>query len=233
MFNRFALGAAFLVSAFFAAGNPAQAETADWSGFYLGAHAGGIAAKEHWKWNQAGLYAASAGETHDPSVNGLIAGGQAGYLHQWGPWVAGVELSATTGHLKDKSNSTSTPGVVHKTTIDWFATAAAKFGYAREDYLFYGLAGYAGTDIHTSTGQPGVSEFFEEVWQSGFLLGAGVDYKLSKHIVLGAQYNYMHIPERDRTGTGQFETGGSTGVAESISTGADYHIATLRMSWQF
>lgn len=51
MSYRFVLGAAFLASAVFAAGNPAQAETADWSGFYLGAHAGGIAAEEHWEWN--------------------------------------------------------------------------------------------------------------------------------------------------------------------------------------
>ena len=232
MLNRVALSATFLAFVFIVASSPARAET-DWSGFYLGAHAGGIAAKEHWTWNQAGGYAASAGETHDPSVNGLIAGGQVGYLHQWGPWVAGVELSATTGHLKDKSNSSTTPGVAFKTTIDWFATAAAKFGYAQDDYLFYGLAGYAGTDIHTSVGRPGISEFFEEVWQSGYLLGAGVDYKLSKHIVIGAQYNYMHIPERDRTGVGQFEAGGSTGISESIRVGADYHVATIRMSWQF
>lgn len=233
MLHRVALSATFLAFAFSAASNSAQAETADWSGFYIGAHAGGLAAKEHWEWNKAGLYAASAGEKHDPEVNGLIAGGQIGYLHQWGPWVGGVEMSATTGHLKDSSDSTSTSGVRLKTTIDWFATAAAKFGYAQDDYLFYGLAGYAGTDIHTSAGRPNVSEFFEEVWQSGYLLGAGVDYKLSKHIILGAQYNYMHIPKRERTGVGQYETGGSTGVQESISVGADYHVATVRVSWQF
>jgi len=222
-------GVAIAASLFFAS-NPAHA---DWSGYYAGVHTGFVSSNTKWKWNQPGDYATSAGETFSDRLNGLAAGGQVGYQHQWGNWVAGIELAATAGQQKDETASPTTSGVVLKTQIDWFATAAAKFGYARDNFLLYGLAGYAGADIHIAPEKPAISDFSNKKWQSGFLVGAGVDYLLTEHIVLGAQYEYLSLAKMERSGTGSYQTGGSTGVSESIDIKSNIQLVSARVSWKF
>ena len=55
----------------------------DWSGFYIGAHAG-------WGWG------------HDPGIssNGFVGGGQFGYNQQWGAWLGGLELDISAANVK-------------------------------------------------------------------------------------------------------------------------------------
>jgi outer membrane immunogenic protein len=57
----------------------------DWSGFYIGAHAG-------WGWG------------HDPGIssNGFVGGGQFGYNQQWGAWLGGLELDISAATSKGR-----------------------------------------------------------------------------------------------------------------------------------
>jgi outer membrane immunogenic protein len=142
-----------------------------WSGFYIGAHAG-------WGWghdpftevfpNGASMdtieFVIPSVTVSDVHSDGFVGGFQAGYNHQWGNWVGGLEIDLSgTGIKGSTSNSaTSVTGpftcgngscsdiatqsaTVHD-KFDLLGTARARLGYlATPNLLLYGTGGFAWT----------------------------------------------------------------------------------------
>jgi len=66
----------------------------DWTGFYVGAHAG-------YAWARTNYSDPLTGDQVPLAAKGFIGGGQAGYNWQTGPWVFGVEGQGSWSHLQD------------------------------------------------------------------------------------------------------------------------------------
>jgi opacity protein-like surface antigen len=95
----------------------------DWSGFYIGAHAG-------WGWGHDPFNNTSFGDTAAVTIlnsrdtaavtipginsNGFVGGAQFGYNQQWGAWVGGLEIDVSGADVKGSTAGTATgqiPGV--------------------------------------------------------------------------------------------------------------------------
>ena len=145
----------------------------NWTGFYLGGHAG-------WGWGHDPFSDGFRGEDCDitgvcviPPVslsgihsNGFIAGFQAGYNQQWANWVGGLEIDLSGANITGSTSTSATNAVTfdsetpvtgtHAATMqdkfELLGSARARVGYLiLPDLLFYGTGGLAFTRFTQST----------------------------------------------------------------------------------
>lgn len=148
-----------------------------WTGFYIGAHAGGGWAR----WS---------GEGTTAHGDGVIGGFQIGYNHQFGNYVAGIEGDFSfSGVEREESFFAGTITLKN----DYFATIAGRFGYAFDRTLLYGKGGVAFTrdkiDANDGLGGTATGKFDRVGW----LLGLGVEYAMWNNLSVKAEYNYLHF----------------------------------------
>ena len=153
---------------------PAPQPTYNWTGFYLGVHAGGIwssSTDNVTPGNSAAVtFFVPPGQlaTSLPLSSGaFIGGGQLGYNWQINPmWVAGFEADFSG---TDLGNKVSLPGSAGGTrmmtaneTLDWFGTIRGRIGVTPTDralwYFTGGLAyGHANLSTTLSTAPPRIA----------------------------------------------------------------------------
>lgn len=132
-----------------------------WTGFYVGAHLGGVT-------------------TQDLSDGGMVwtGGAQAGFLQQFGAFVLGSELAVV---LHDELAYELTPGAGLQQ--DWSVNLTGHAGLALGDTLLYGLAGAALTEL-----QPTGATTSGAGSQIGFIWGAGIEQSIGGGWSLRAEY---------------------------------------------
>jgi outer membrane immunogenic protein len=142
----------------------------NWTGFYAGAHIGGIDA--------------------DGLDGGFIGGGQVGFNHQVGQWVFGAEwdISGTT------ASKSFNFGPLHaESRLDLVSTFAGRFGYAFDRWLVYGKLGgawaHGSTDIGIGIGPNCCGSWSGS--SSGLLVGFGTEYALRDNWSAKLEYNFM------------------------------------------
>ena len=64
-------------------------------------------------------------------------------------------------------------------------------------------------------------------WRSGFILGAGLEYKASANFILGVEFDYYNL---QFDGAGSFTNGGSFALS---ATNGDIYSITARASYLF
>jgi outer membrane immunogenic protein len=206
-----------------------------WAGFYVGANLGGAWSNSH---AYSPLYNTGAGQQYIPSVvtdinaqanrnldtSEFTGGGQIGYNIQRGNFVAGAVVDFDSFALS-KSQSTVTnftgfaPPVTYSDSIStsWLLTARAKLGYAADQYLIYVTGGAAFTNLKYQHGFiegvfPGTSLGTENstvsATQSGWTVGAGIEYALSHNWSLGAEYLYVDFGKVAQRGSPVIFPGG-------------------------
>jgi outer membrane immunogenic protein len=148
-----------------------------WTGFYIGANAGGV-------WSSGGNASTTVfangvpigtisgvpatladvfpGSNFGSSQSGFIGGGQAGYNYQWGSWVFGVETDFD-GTTLSRSRTVIGPTFVEpffglndfftangSVKLDWLGSTRGRVGYAWDRLLIYGTGGvaYGGASSH-------------------------------------------------------------------------------------
>jgi len=146
-----------------------------WSGFYIGGNLGAA-----FDPNNLGIKDLS--EEQDLSLQfsndtKLMGGVQAGYNWQLGSWVVGVE-----GDFDFAKN------------LNYLASARGRLGWAAGNWLFYGTGGVAFIDtdsnfVVASTGD-GPFRFRNGQTDTGFVVGGGIDYKITSNVSLGAEALY-------------------------------------------
>jgi opacity protein-like surface antigen len=104
----------------------------NWSGFYIGAHVGGVWGDKDWRDTIGPL------GSHD--VSGLLAGGQIGFNWQSGNWVFGIEAQASWTNADGRHD---TPTTFFTTEVKWLGTIAGRIGWARDRLLLYVKGGAA------------------------------------------------------------------------------------------
>ncbi len=164
----------------------------DWSGFYVGGHAGGAFSDIRF------TFLDDTGTTEDLrySPSSWIGGGQVGVQWQFDQWVLGFEGTWSGTDLNETSASTVTPGEFTSVKVDEIATATVRFGATWDRWLLYAKGGYAGVHLNVHSADSNVTAnntADNTAWRDGWTIGAGVDYMLLENVILGAEFDYYNF----------------------------------------
>jgi outer membrane immunogenic protein len=214
----------------------------DWTGFYLGANAGGS-----WGTGTSITTAPSAAFPADFVLSpfpahGFFGGGQIGGNYQFDSLVIGVEASADLANVK-ASATTPSPLIANLSSqgspnFGSFFTTAGRVGIAWHSLLIYGKGGGVWTRISSSSSSfngavlTSQSVVFEHP-HDGWLLGAGAEWMLDRKWSVKVEYDYIDLTPRFFASVVTFSTTpaqiGTTTVSvgswklNSLATGLNYH----------
>ena len=225
------IGAAALTTGMALAGTNAAFAEDSWSGFYFGAAAGGtFMSSTH-----------NIGGAPHAVINGsTFSGGPVvGYNFQTGNWVFGPEVSALFGTAAAGETTTSTfaggfrfDKYVRLTNL---YLINARIGMAHGAWLGYITGGAAigavtagQNAFNTGGGVATPNAGFTASGSSthvGFNIGAGVERKLTKHLVAGVDYKYFNLGNNPITLNG-FALGPGT-----ARTNVSGHVITGRLTF--
>jgi opacity protein-like surface antigen len=177
---------------------------ADWTGLYIGGHAGGGWGRDDWN-NATGvlgltgfLFPGSA------DVNGLIGGGQIGYNYQWGSWVFGVQADADAADIEGTAKcATFGPGAsgTCQNKVSALGSITGRFGESVGKFLLYTDAGAAWARDNTSVTSltVGPLQFFGDETRWGWTLGGGIAYALTPNWSVFGEYDYYALGSKSQT----------------------------------
>jgi outer membrane immunogenic protein len=209
----------------------------NWSGFYVGGHAG--YGWEDVKWENIGTsgFFSPIGSTFDNSPKGALGGVQVGFNWQNGVWVFGVEGSFSWGDL----NKTSTSPSLSSPTTDNFSskisniyTVTGRVGFNNGPWLPYVKAGFAGADVKTafmSTRFLGVvAEASRQ--HTGWTVGAGLEYLLSPNWSVGLEYNFIDLSTKTHD-MPDIVAGVPSGVIQNYAIDPRIQTIMLKINYKF
>lgn len=203
---------------------PVAPAAIDWSGFYVGGHAGFAASDIPFTFTDD----VGNSENLRFTPNSYIGGAQVGVQWQYDQWVLGLEGTWSSLHMAETVNSTVTPGEFHSININEIATATFRFGATWYRALFYAKAGYATANLAFQSVDPATGLSTNSTkWRNGWTVGAGVDYMVLENVVVGAEFDYYNF-NFDNTnglysdGATPFSITGSNGNVYAIMARASY-----------
>jgi len=178
---------------------PMQVAIYNWTGFYVGGHAGYAWGREEIRDNITGV----SGKT-DPS--GFIGGVQAGYNWQVSQWVFGIEGDWSWAN---GDGTAAIPGAIVKSQYNWYSTLTGRVGYAVDNTLWYVKGGAAWADADYSIGGAKVGDS-----RSGWTIGGGLEYGFAPNWSAKIEYNYLDF--------------GRDNIAAPIGVSADSQVHLLK-----
>lgn len=201
---------------------PAIAPVYNWTGFYVGLNAG--IGGDKTDYNFGGL------ATGNLNSFGGFGGGQIGYNYQFaGNWVAGIEADIQGGSLKGEINA-SIPASIPPVSLSagtetkWFGTVRGRLGYAFNNVLLYGTAGYAYGSEDTYLKVAPLATFSRSADLSGWTAGGGIEYGLSNNISLKTEYLYMEFDRNNVVTIGPIAIDNKVS-AHTVKVGLNYAFA--------
>jgi outer membrane immunogenic protein len=199
----------------------------NWTGFYIGGNLGGA-------WTNGTLTDNFTGASIGGGNNsGFIGGGQIGYNWQVSPqFVLGVEWMFDGTSLSHSGTGVTVLGDVltGSAKTDWVSTLAARFGYAANNWLFYGKAG--GGWVQNSATVTDVTRNISvsaSNTKSGWTAGAGVEYGLTPNWTLKAEWDIIRT---DSWNTSTTVFGGNF-VGDRFSLQRDINMFTVGANYKF
>jgi outer membrane immunogenic protein len=157
----------------------------DWTGFYLGAHVGGLIGGASWTDPLSGL-------SDDPVAASVLGGAQFGVNWQEAAFVYGFEVDASGFGLQ--AQATDGTGNVHTLAANWLSTITARAGYSFGVTMVYLKGGAAfGDERNTVTTPLGITATTGSNTQVGWTIGAGAEYAIDRHWSVKAEYNYIDL----------------------------------------
>lgn len=182
-----------------------------WTGFYLGADVGGVWTSESATWNPlpSPLLFGSLATTGTEHGSSLIGGVYGGYDNQFGSnVVAGIEAdwsgtdskgTLTTPWIYDPGGGV-VPGAFNamSTELDWLASVRGRLGYlVTPSLLAYATGGvawgrfeYAASSSYPRPVKPYTTAVALNQTQTGFVVGGGLEWKLTQNWLVRAEYLY-------------------------------------------
>jgi outer membrane immunogenic protein len=161
-----------------------------WTGFYVGANAGGTFVNVNDTATITGTLLGNATATSSGNATGAVAGGQLGFNYQIGPAVVGLEGDFDYSSISKTSN---TAGIISETSkIQWLSTIRGRGGFAVDRLLVYATGGVAfvpTSDLVTATG-------FGTIYSAssvnvGWTAGGGIEGALLDNWTIRAEYLYV------------------------------------------
>jgi outer membrane immunogenic protein len=133
--------------------------------------------------------------------------------YEFVPWVVGVEGSWTDSGISGNTLIGCTgPCAIGTTAIaqerftsqaQWFAALTGRFGYAANDWLFYGKVSGAWMDVRytedllTTGGVTAVPNHVLTDTRSGFTVGAGIEFGLVENISAKIEYDFYDFGSKN------------------------------------
>lgn len=191
-----------LTTAAFAA-PPAHSAPWNWTGFYVGANAGGI-------WSQHGVYetdvtapflgppALIPGGANVLEPGGVLGGVQAGFNWQVSSIVLGIEAEFDATSLSAHFDYPGYFGgtATHSARLSSFGDIRGRIGATFGRWLPYATAGIVFADLQHSLVDPSLPfSLARSSPATGWIAGAGVEYALNKHWSIKIEYLYMQFPD--------------------------------------
>jgi outer membrane immunogenic protein len=179
---------------------PIVAATFDWSGVYIGAHAGYGGGMKDWK---PGGFAQA-----DFVARGALVGGQIGINKQLGSFVLGAELSGSWADISGRSHiDLAIPGSAvaldSASKIDGLVTFAARAGLAADRWFVFAKAGltaahekHSGSFVVTVPAPGGTVAGSANETRYAPMLGFGTEYALSGNWSVFGEYNFHYFGDR-------------------------------------
>jgi outer membrane immunogenic protein len=154
------------------------APASDWSGFYLGGHAGFMWGRTT-VWEDGDLFEKNA------RTNGFVGGALAGVNWQNGAWVLGLEgdFGWTDAH---GTGIIELP--VNHYDFNWTSHIRGRVGYATSNVLWFVAAGLAVANFDYTQGESGITA--SGLTFTGWTLGGGVDIAITRNWI--ARVEYLH-----------------------------------------
>jgi outer membrane immunogenic protein len=178
---------------------PAPPPVSDWTGLYIGAHAGG-------GWGHLS-FSPSEFDNFGPATvfpqtttmqGGGVWGGQVGYNWQWGTMVGGLEIDFSGADIHESNTFLfPTNGTINTfandAKIDQLASARGRLGWLiYPNLLAYGTGGIGwGHFRFRSTATDGFGDFAtEETFSNefGWVAGAGLEWKFASNWLLRGEW---------------------------------------------
>jgi len=224
-----------------AAGMTDSTPVTNWTGFYagvdLGAANGRLTATDMQQ-PSGGFFTdlVPAGtEGFDFNNTSVVGGLHAGTQYQFQHFVVGGELSFAASGINDKITSPYFPDSDTETgTIKSFGTAVGRIGYAFDRFMIYAKAGYAGGDVGFRARDNSALVTYQQTnWQSGYALGAGLDYAMTDSMTLGVDYTHVDLGSAQTTGPNVYDSGALGSNPETFRTSATADVLVGRLSFKF
>lgn len=200
----------------------------DWSGFYVGANAGGGWNSDKWSVDGTGLGSHTAG--------GAALGGQIGYRWQTGAYMFGVEGQGNWGDIHGSHSITSDFGAATltenlKSKLNAYGLLTGQVGYAWDNVLLYVKGGAAITNNNWTyaASAPGFGSFSAnsgDVTRWGGVVGVGLEYGLTQNWSVGVNYDHIFSNSKDVNFS-------ANGVTETARVGGDTDIVTARVNYRW
>jgi outer membrane immunogenic protein len=170
---------------------PAYVQVYNWTGFYVGVHAG-------YGWGDLDG-GAGIGST---SQDGFFGGAQVGYNWQapGSNWVFGLELDSAWANIEE---STNVAGITFASDTNYIGSFRGRVGYAWDRTLLYvtGGLGWANNEISASAVIPPATVVVSESnTHFGYVLGAGVEYAFAGPWSVKGEYLYYGLGNESYSG---------------------------------
>jgi len=150
----------------------------DWTGFYVGAEAGG-------GWGMAGV----RGIANDASLSGALGGVQIGNNWQNGNWVTGVKADINLSHIR---GSVDWGGAIYSGTVNWFGTAEVQEGFLiNPSSKLYATVRLAFG--HVKAKLVDVETFQDSRTMAGWTVGAGFEWAFNTNTGLFVEYKCLDL----------------------------------------
>jgi len=203
---------------------PALAIPYDWTGIYVGGHAGVATAQWNWQFT-------NPTEQIEQRQTSFAGGAQAGIQKQWGQGLIGAEVSYTWADLGATSGSVAVLGNSRSSEFNNLLMATGRVGATWENFLAYFKGGYASADIgfRSELSGSGVVTTSSSAREQGWVAGLGLEYAIGDAVIIGIEYDYIHVnaPVRDQIAT-------AAGTPGSRSSGGiDVQAVVARLSYKF
>jgi outer membrane immunogenic protein len=224
---------------------PIVAPVYNWTGFYVGVHAGWgrseSDASTTFLPSPAGFGLAPFTLSNDG--DGFLAGGQIGFNYQISSWVVGLEadlswtdINSTTaaGPLTPFGGGAPLAGTSYASSSDmnWFGTVRGRLGFAANNLLVYVTGGVAFADVDHATATAVLGPIFAGSTSetlAGWTIGGGFEWGLAPNWSLKAEYLYYDLGDTTVTGVNAF----FPGAAVVTTFDNDGHILRVGVNYRF
>jgi len=207
----------------------------NWSGFYVGIHAGYVASDPRFDFPAVGHYNLAAGDSFGFGVDGFMGGGHAGYNWQMNNIVFGLEGSISYTDLRGSAISPFFPLTdTFHTKQEWIATVTPRLGVTSGPVLFYVKGGVAFTELHTRIQD--TNDYNERNdTKVGWTVGGGVEWMATSNWIVGVEGNYYDFGHccGGLTESRLLATNAPAGVFSDHSTRFDNWSVLGRVSYKF
>jgi outer membrane immunogenic protein len=190
----------------------------NWSGFYIGGHAGGGFANSSWSDPITGV----SNDTF--SKSGFLGGAQIGANAQFNWLVVGLEGDFSWTGLK--GSGTNSLGDTINTNVNWTSTVTGRVGAAFDRLLVYGKGGLAlANDQSSFTDLGGITSNNGSITRTGWTVGGGLEYGFDKNWSAKVEYDYL--------GFGSQTMNFTTPLAGPVSSNASLNVQEVKAGLNF